>query len=179
MEDVSTCTMTDLQEIDQIGPSYAEELESAGYDSAESVASADADELDGVLDTLDGETIVSNAEDEVEETEEAEEEDDAGPFVLEPGFDEDQRNHLIRALVTEEVQARRRNNSDRAEAVRDAIQTVIDGEPYEFTMGQLDVAFRGTNQLEAEYRGTRGLGSFTTKVRAVRDTFKDARQENW
>ena len=41
--------MTDLQEIDQIGPSYAEELASNGYEDAEAVAAADADELKRII----------------------------------------------------------------------------------------------------------------------------------
>jgi hypothetical protein len=170
--------MTDLQEIDGIGPSYAEELEANGFDDAEAVAEADPDDIDEMLDSLDGHQVVEAATAEVE-SDEDDEDDDTGVYEIEPDFDEDQRNHLIRALVTQEVQARRRNDSSRAEAIRDAIGQVIEGEPYEMTMEQLDAAYTGANQLESEYRGTRGLGSFTTKIRGIRNTFKDARQEHW
>jgi hypothetical protein len=194
--------MTDLTEIDGVGPARAEDLEDEGYDSAEDVADADPDELDELFTSTSGEDLVSSAqdetvlgddvedaaeesdEDESEDTEEVEAEDDEDPaktetFTLEPGFDDTQEYHLMAALVNEEVKARRTNNAGRLEATQDALAQVRAGEPYEFTMAQLSIAYTGTNQLESEYRGTRGLAQFVGGVREIRNVFQNARQQNW
>jgi hypothetical protein len=197
--------MTSLTDIDGVGPSYAEDLEDEGYESAEDVADADPDALDDIIPTATGEEIVSNAQDEAalgtpesestaeetvedeaeaesEDTEEAVEEnedDGAEVFTLEPGFSEDQEHHLITALVNEEITSRRRNNTDRLEDARGAIRQIRQGEPYELTLKQLSIAYTGSNQLESEYRGTRGLASFVSQIRDVSSYFQQARQENW
>jgi len=191
--------MTDLTEIDGVGPSYAEELEEAGYESAEDVADADPEALDGLLTATSGEELVSSAQDEavlgddgepesetsVDETEveveedESEDEETEEVFSLEPGFTEDQEHHLIAALINEEITSRRRNNSTRLEDARGAIRQVRAGEPYELTLKQLSIAYTGTNQLESEYRGTRGLASFVSQIRDLSEYFQQARQENW
>lgn len=186
---------TNLTDIDGVGPSYADELEEEGYDSAEDVADADPEALDDIVPTASGETIVAAAqdevaigdeEDEVEDEPEAEEDADAKyedseeeVYELSPGFSEDQEHHLITALVNEEVKSRRRNNSSRLDATRGAIREVRNGEPYHLTLEQLSIAYTGTNQLESEYRGTRGLASFVSNVRELKTYFQNARQENW
>lgn len=187
--------MTDLIDIDGVGPSYAEDLEDAGYESAEDVADADAEALDDLIPTATGEEIVANAQDEaalgapedeepaeeaVEDDEESESEDDGEEtFTLEPGFSEEQENHLMYALINEEVTSRRRNNAARLERAQGAIRDVRAGEPYEFSLKQLSIAYTGTNQLESEYRGTRGLSSFVSKVRAMTQYFQAKRQEHF
>lgn len=184
--------MTDLTEIGGVGPSYAEDLQEAGYDSAEDVADANGEEIDTIIDTGDGAEIVSNAQDEVTVgddvdvvEEEADEEDaDDNPdtseyYTFEPGFSDEQEHHLIAALVNEEVNARRRNNAGRLAATQEAIRSVREGEPYEFTLEQLTVAYTATNQLQSEYRGTRGLSNFVSNVREVSQFFQTARQDHW
>jgi len=169
--------MTELTEIDGVGPSYAEELEESGYESAEDVATTDEEELDGVLDTLSGAELVANASG-VAET------DDSDPakeetYTLEPGFSVDQENHAINALVSEEINARASNNGDRLEATRGAIIELKEGEPYELTLQQISIAYRACNQLESEYRGTRGLSTFVGQMREVTKYFQETRQEHW
>jgi len=193
--------MVELTEIDDVGPSRAEDLQEAGYDDAEDVADADPDDLDGLFGTTSGDALVSNAQDatslgdDVEVVEEVEEEIKAGPVddedeevedpaktethTLEPGFSTDQEHHLTAALVNQEISARQSNNAGRKEAAHDAIEQVRDGEPYEFTLEQLSLAYTGSNQLEAEYRGTRGLSQLVSEIRGVRDVFQDARKRNW
>lgn len=186
---------TDLTDIDGVGPSYADDLDDAGYESAEDVADADPEDVDDVLPTTSGEDLVAVAKSEVQteddedvEVEENESDDDTGAdddpakeeyFELDTDFSEDQEHHLIAALVNEEVKSRRRNNRDRLDASREAIETVRDGQPYEFTLQQLSIAYTATNQLESEYRGTRGLASFVSEVRELTQFFQQARQENW
>lgn len=171
--------MTELESIDGVGPSYATELASAGYDDAEAVASADPDELAGVLDTMTGEELVSNATDVVDQDEAPKSNDTDGPYTLEPDFDPVQEYQLLYALMNEFVKANRTNNIDRTEAALDALDDVRSGEPYEFTMAQLSIAYTGTNQLESEYRGTRGLSNFVSQMRDVKNVFQAARTENW
>lgn len=188
-------TMTDLTEIDGVGPSYADDLADNGFESAEDVAAADPDDLDGILPTTSGERLVDNAEHAIQPTDNSDDEtadtdesddtgDDADPakttyHEFEPDFTEDQEHHLMAALINEEVKSRRRNNADRLDATREAIATVREGEPYSFTLEQLSIAYTATNQLESEYRGTRGLASFVSEVRAINTFFQSARQEHW
>lgn len=172
--------MTELESIDGVGPSYATELEVAGYDDAEAVALGDPDDLDSVLDTITGEELVTNAAEvaEVEpDTDEASETTQS--YTLEPDFDVVQEYQLLYALMNEFVKANRTNNIDRTEAALDALTDVRSGEPYEFTMEQLSIAYTGTNQLESEYRGTRGLSNFVSQMRDVKNVFQAARTENW
>jgi predicted RecB family nuclease len=173
--------MTDLTDIDGIGPSYAEELEDNGYGSAEAVADADPDELDSIIDTHDGETLVANAEAAIEsdrdEFESAPVYDDE-PIELGLDLDDDQRNHLIKGLVNEEIRARRTNKAGDLERMKDAIQQVIDGDDLEFTKQQLDAAYRAVNGLESEYRSQRGVGTFTTKLRTLKDDLQSIRAEH-
>lgn len=189
--------MVELTEIDDVGPSRADDLQEAGYDEAEDVADADPDDLDGMFGTTSGDALVSNAQDAtslgdevvdevveevVEESEdEGADEDPAKTetHTLEPGFSTDQEHHLMAALVNQEISARQSNNAGRKEAAHDAIEQVRDGEPYEFTLEQLSLAYTGSNQLEAEYRGTRGLSPLVGEIRGVRDVFQNARQRNW
>lgn len=187
--------VTDLTDIDDVGPSRAEDLEDEGYETAEAVADADPAELDDVFGTTSGENLVSNAQDAtalgddvavVEEEADAESEDESTDdpaktqtFTLEPGFDDTQEYHLIAALVNQEIAARRTNNPDRLEAVQGALAEVRAGEPYELTLQQLSLGYTGINQLESEYRGTRGLADFVGGIREVRNVFQSARQENW
>jgi len=178
-------TMTELTEIDNVGPSYADDLQEAGYDSAEDVASADVEALDGLVGTVSGEELKENANDEVgpEDTADGDEQN-ADPaktetFEIDPGFSETQEYHLIAALVNQEVDARRSNSLDRLESVQGALAEVRDGAPYNLTLNQLSIAYTGTNQLESEYRGTRGLADFVGGVREVRNVFQDARRSNW
>lgn len=196
---------TDLTEIDGVGPASAEKLESDGYESVADVADADPDALDDLVPAASGDEIVSNAQDEaalgnesdeavadeaeavedddVSDTDEpeTESETDDGPevFTLEPGFSTDQENHLISALIDEEVKSRRRNNSSRLEDTQGAIAQIRAGEPYELTLDQLSIAYTATNQLESEYRGTRGLASFVSEVRELSQYFQNARRQNW
>lgn len=171
--------MTELTEIDGVGPSYAETLQDEGYSSAEDVADTDAEDL-GVLDTLTGEELKENAVavsgDDVADDEDPTKEE---YYDLEPGLSVDQENHLIHALVQEEINARASNNADRHEAARNAIIEVKDGEPYSLTLQQISIAYRATNQLESEYRGTRGLSTFVGEMRQVTNYFQETRQEYW
>lgn len=188
--------MTELTEIDEVGPSRAEDLEEAGYETAEAVADADTEDVDGLFGTTSGQTLVENAQDattlgddvpddvEEEAADESEEDETTDPakeetFTLEPDFDDTQEYHLIAALVNQEIAARRTNNSDRLEAVQGALAEVRAGEPYELTLQQLSLGYTGINQLESEYRGTRGLADFVGGIREVRNVFQSARQENW
>jgi hypothetical protein len=188
--------MTDLTEIDDVGPSRAADLEDAGYETAEAVADADPDDVDGLFGTTAGESLVANAQeattlgddvpDDVEEQAADESEDDTisdpakeETYVLEPGFDDTQEYHLIAALVNQEIAARRTNDPGRLDAVQGALAEVRAGEPYELTLQQLSLGYTGINQLESEYRGTRGLADFVGGIREVRNVFQSARQENW
>lgn len=173
--------MTQLTEIDEVGPSRADDLEEAGYKTAESVADADPDELDGMFGTASGEELVSNAQDATEESDTDDTDDPAKTetFTLEPGFDDTQEYHLIAALVNQEISARQTNDPDRLEAVQGALAEVRAGEPYELTLQQLSLGYTGINQLESEYRGTRGLADFVGGIREIRNVFQSARQENW
>lgn len=173
-------TMTDLTEIDGVGPSYAEELASNGYTSAEDVAAADADELDDVIDTHNGADLKDAASEVAgpqEDTEDVAEVDDEEYFELDFEISEDQRNHLIKGLVNEEIRARRTNKAADVESAKAAINEVLDGAPYEFTKQQLDTAYRAVSQLEAEYRSQRGVGTFVTQIRNLKNNFQEARQD--
>lgn len=178
-------TMTQLTEIDGVGPSYAEDLQEAGFDSAEDVASADVEALDALLDTASGEELKGNAsaevgpEDGTDDDGEAVDPAKTEVFEIDAGFSDTQEYHLIAALVNQEVDARRSNSLDRLESVQDALAEVRDGAPYELTLNQLSIAYTGVNQLESEYRGVRGLADFVGGIREVRNVFQDARRENW
>lgn len=187
--------MTEMTEISGVGPSRAEDLHDAGYEDAESVANADPAELDDMFSTLSGEALVDAAQDAVsgdeqdavdetdtDEDDESADTDDTAKvetFTFSPGFSAEQEYHLMASLVNEEVDARRRNNKDRLTATQDALESVRSGEPYEFTLQQLSIGYRAMNQLEAEYRGTRGLSTFVSNVRDIQQFFQDARSENW
>lgn len=187
--------MTELTDIDSIGPSRADDLRDAGYDSAEAVADADPSNLDELFGTASGDELVSNAQDATAlgdtvpddtdddaddgDDEVADDDESVETFTLEPGFSDTQEYHLIAALVDQEISARRSNNTDRLEQTQDAIASVRTGEPYEMTLKQLSIAYTGINQLESEYRGTRGLGQFVGGVRDIRNVFQNARKENW
>lgn len=180
--------MTEISDIEGVGPAYAETLTSAGYDSAEAIADENSDELDGLIDTVSGGVLKERAEeaaeleetvDSDEETEETESDTDDGPFTLEPDFSVDQENYLMYALLNESTQARRRSNGDRFEAAQEAIEDVKSGEPYEFTREQLNIAYTATNQLESEHRQTRGLSDLTGEMREMVTYFKEKRQEHW
>lgn len=182
--------MTELTEIEGVGPSYAEDLEDAGYETAEDVADADPSDVDDIIPTTSGEEVVSNAQDgaalgepdheePIVETED--DTDDFGPetYTLEPDLSAAQENHLIYALINEEVQARRRNNASRHDDVTRAIDDVKGGEPYVFTYEQVSIAYTAMNQLENEYRGTRGLSTFVSDIRDVAQYFQQKRQEHF
>lgn len=173
---------TDLTEIDGIGPSYAEELEQAGFESAEDVAAGDADELDAVLDTHSGSDIKDSASEVAgpQETEFDTTEDGRGSgeyHEFDYDLDEDQRNHLIKGLVNEEIRARRTNKAVDVEMVKDAIGRVMSDESLSLTKEQLDTAYRAMNQLESEYRSQRGVGTFTTKISNLKNALQEARSE--
>lgn len=168
--------MTDLTDIDGVGPSYADTLEDMGYDDAESVASADADEVDEAIDTVTGEELIQNAVDATEAVEDPAKEE---AFTVDAEFSEAQENHLISAFIDQEVQARRTNDADRLQATQDAIREIREGQPYELTLQQLSIGYTATNQLESEYRSTRGLSELVGQIRDVRNVFQNARQENW
>lgn len=162
--------MTDLDDIDGVGPSYAEDLVDAGYESIDDVATADPDDVDGILSTMSGDELVENAQALA---------DDAGSSgAVLADVSEDQENHLLRALVEQEVQARRTNNAEQVEVVRDAIATVKAGAPYELTDTQLDIAYRGVNQLESEYRSTRGIQGFVGDIHALANELNELRAVN-
>lgn len=173
---------TDLTEIDGVGPSYAEELSEAGYESAEDVAEADEDELDKLIGTINGSDLRASATDLVgdqgqSDGQEQSVDDDTVEFDMD--LSTDQRNHLIKALVNEEIRARKTNSKSEVESAKEAIEMVIEGEPpYQFTRQQLDAGYRSTNQLESEYRSQRGVGSFTTQIRHLNQAFQQARKEH-
>lgn len=195
--------MSDLSDIDGVGPARAETLQEAGYETIHDVATADEDELDEALGSgATASTIIEAAQEEDEEeanfepadeTEEVESEDDEEVEVeeddveAEPDGDSDdgyrfdlnrnQQNHLLRALVEQEVNARRTNQPGRVEAVLDAIEEVRSGEPYDLTEQQLNLMYSGINQLENEYRGLRGISGFTSEVRDARIVIDNARKD--
>jgi len=174
-EHVFLC-MTELTNIDGVGPSYAETLVDEGYENAEAVATATPDELDGVLETASGETLVENAGDVVgdEDTDSSQ-----ANTELTPGFSDEQCYHLISALVDEEVTARQQNDGGQLDLIQSMIEQVRTGEPYTFTLEQLSVGYRATNNLESKYRGMRGMGTFVSEIREINQFFQEHRSRNW
>lgn len=169
--------MTDLTDINGVGPSYAEELSNNGYESVQDVADADADELDELIATIDGNEVVENAT----ALADVDDSDDSGDeaFEIDPDFDDDQERHLIAALVAEEIRRRKTNDLEGRSVVTDAIDQVRAGQPYEFTMDQLDATYRAVSQLEKQYRSERGISQFTTKIRNMKTYFQEQRSKYW
>lgn len=166
--------MTDLTDVEGIGPSYAETLQEDGYEDAVDLAEADPAELDELLDRADGETLVEAAQAEVETDEET-----AGDLLeIAPGFTDVQENYLLRALIDQATAARRTNNHDQVEVIEQAIASVKDGEPYHLTLEQCSQAYTGTNQLEQELRSDRNINDLVSEVRRVKQVFQQARQDN-
>lgn len=172
--------MTELTDIEGVGPSYAETLHEAGYDSAEDVAGADPDELDALVDTVSGDELVARAQSEGDVDDDTDEDPaKTQTYEFSPGLSENQQHHLIAALVEEEIKARRTNDNSRVEVTQDIMAQVRDGEPYNLTLQQLSIAYTGTNQLEGRYRGTRGLSNLIAEIREITQVFQEARKENW
>lgn len=171
--------MTELTEIDGVGPSYAESLTEQGYDDAEDVAAASPDDIDDAdFAALSASDVVDAANElTTDDTEPVEFEADL--IDVDIDLDEDQRNHLIAALVNEEMRARKTNKSGDVRAVKDAIRQIVDGDDLSVTLDQLNAMYRGVSQLESEYRSQRGVGSFVTKIRNLKDELQSIRQENW
>lgn len=165
--------MTELTEISGIGPSYANSLEDEGYDTAEAVADADPDDLDDVVGTKSGESIVEAAVNVVGVDNDVE--DDL--YELEPDISVDQRNYLLKSLVQQETKARRVNNQDKVDRLKDVIQQVIDGEPYTLSENQIADVYEATNQMEQELLRDRNIHSFVSTVREVNDFFKAKRMD--
>lgn len=162
-----------LTDIDHIGPARAESLGEAGIGAVEAVATASDDELAAAL----GDSVPV---DEVQEsaTELIAASDTDPTYEFDYDLSADQRRHLIAALIEEEVTARRRNDAGLRKTVSDMVDQVIDDAgPYEFTYEQLNAGYRATNNMESEYRGTRGLSSFITEIHELSSAFQAARQE--
>lgn len=185
--------MTELTEIDGVGPSYAETLADNGYDSAEAVADADPDAVDGLIGNVSGDTLVENARDVSAEDTGGDDADDAGDdaedagggddeqrtLTIDADFTDVQENYLIRALVEQETRARRTNNGDQVGIINDAIDEVKSGQPYELTLDQAGQAYTGINQLEQDLRADRSINRFVSDVRDVKQVFQQARNDNW
>lgn len=172
--------MTDLTEIDGIGPSYADDLVDGGFDSAEDVAEADPSEVDAVL-AADGSEVVSKARDVTDDPVDDVDDDPAKDerYEIDPGLSQNQVGFLLRSLVDQLARAERSNDMERKEAVYDAIDQVLVGEPYQFTLQQLSLAYTGVNQLENEYRSTRGLSSFVGEINELKGVLQEHRSRNW
>lgn len=189
--------MTDLEEINGIGPGRADTLEEDGYHTAEDVANAKPENIGEIIQAADGGEIVSNAQaiadkgdidgesvDEEEDDSVEEETEPEEPGDIEVVFDMDlsttQRNHVIGALLNEEIKTRRTNRRDKRELVQEAVNMFIEGDhPYELTLEQLNTLYRGLNEIESEYRSTRGLSSFVGEIRSVKNEVQELRSENW
>lgn len=171
--------MTDLTDIDGVGPAYAEELEDSGYESAEDVADADPDELDDVLASASGEDLVESATEEVDDEPATTDDADDSDLISLGELNEDQVNHAIYALVNREINARQTNDRDNVEIVKDAIDELRGDPPYEFTLDQLTQLYTGINQHENDLRSRRGIGGFVSEIRNLRTDVQDARSENW
>lgn len=175
--------MTDLDEISGVGPAYAEELAENGFDSAEDIAQADPDDVDEVLASADGQEIVNNALDLTggapdDDEDEIEVEDDQIAFS--PGFSETQENHMISALVDEEIKQRKRNHGSTAEQIMDIIDEFKSGEPYHVTLDDLSYMYTAASQMESMYRAERGLGgNFAGEIREVKNIVQEQREMNW
>lgn len=184
--------MTALTDIDGVGPAYAEELEEAGYNTAEDVASADADTVDDVLASADGaelvqsaravadgESSVSDEESDSEPSETSHEDADDDLISFAPDFNVDQRNHLISALVDREINARRTNQGGKVESIRETIDVFLGEEPYRLELDQISTAYTAINQHEQDLRSQRGIAGFISEIRAIKNELQEVRSRNW
>jgi hypothetical protein len=168
--------MTDVTEIDRVGPNYATELTDAGFETAEDVANADPADIDAIVETASGETIVQNAVDVVTESQTESEPTDTR--TLDHELSDSVRRHAIAALVAMEIEARRTNNNDQIDLLHDAIAELeSDERPYEFTTDQLNELYRGLNEIESQYRSTRGLSDFVGQIVQLRENVQEKRLE--
>lgn len=163
-----------LTAIDGVGPAYQETLEDAGYETIESVATADPDVIDEKVERANGETLVANAQDEYDG-------DERRGVALEPGFTDRQRYHLIRALATEQVRMTSRNKRGAVDRIHEAMAELTTGEPFYFTREQASDAYTAASQLEQTYRSNPNITGLVSDMRDVKQFFGDIRgdEDRW
>jgi len=160
-----------LTDIDGVGPAYQETLEDAGYETVESVATADPDVIDDKIERANGETLVANANEEYDG-------DDREGVPLEPGFTDRQRYHLIRGLATEQVRMTSRNKLGAVDRILSAMADVASGEPFYFTREQASDAYTAASQLEQTYRSNPNITGLVSDMRNVKQFFQDVRGDD-
>jgi len=160
-----------LTDIDGVGPAYQETLEDAGYETVESVATADPDVIDDKIERANGETLVANAQDKYDG-------DDREGVPLEPGFTDRQRYHLIRGLATEQVRMTSRNKLGAVDRILSAMADVASGEPFYFTREQASDAYTAASQLEQTYRSNPNITGLVSDMRNVKQFFQGVRGDD-
>lgn len=163
--------MAELTDIQKIGPSRAEELESMGYDSVEALASGDVEEiaeLDRVSEDMALEFIIA-ASDMVEESEP---ENDAAPntdFSDEHGLDEGgERFDLAPSEVSNEVDINEEAVSGEIDGELEALSETVEGEMAE-SGGPYDVSLEFENRMQYH--------TFHDAIMTYYSSIKDSRRD--
>lgn len=191
--------MTDITEIAGIGPATADDLEEAGFESAEDIAAAswsDIAAVEGFAESRskeihekatdlvstereqDGDPTSGHQDtDDADETEVDDAESDAYEVDVP---DADIMAHVQGALGDEEVRMLKRHNLDAVEAITDiqAAFRTADGDTVELSEEQVNHLYTATNTLKQDYVGERGIETLADDVRdyaehvdGVRSTF--------
>lgn len=186
--------MTDeLTDIKGVGPSRAETLVEAGYDSVMVVAEADPDALGEELGaSANSEAIITSAQDlvsdeeaGVDEGEETEDEDDyrsvTRPIEVET---RDDSLYLVKGLLDEMLRLHGRNEFDEADEVADLTERVFDeigqdGGTIRADLDDLSYLYTSIRNIEQEFKQTRGVTDLVGRVKDLRVNIQDARQELW
>jgi len=168
-------TTDELTTIDAIGPAYAQELADAGYESVADVAEADPADIDDVLVSADGAQIVDNAQDAGTG---ADTDADVRLFEL-TELTMTQHTNALYAMIDQQTAAVRTNDVSTVSMVDDAIETLLGDEPYELTLDQLTQLYTGLSNRESELRSTRGINSYVSDIRELRNEVQELRSSNW